>query len=50
MHAAYKEEDERMLQHAGAKEARMVVVMAETGRARVEPANRVRTRNLASRP
>ena len=62
MHAAYKEKDERVLQHAGEEElachcrlrshgeARMVAVVAEAGRARVEPANRVRTRNLPSRP
>ena len=62
MHTAYEEKDERVLQHAGeeelaclvvsarAEEARMVAVAAEAGRACVEPANRVRTRNLPSRP
>ena len=35
---------------ARAEEARMVAVVAEAGRARVEPENRVRTRNLPSRP
>ena len=62
MHAAYEEEDKNVLQHADEEElachyclrprggARMVAVAAEAGRARVEPANRVRTRNLPSRP
>ena len=62
MHAASEEEDERVLQHAGeeelachcrlrrAEEACMVAVAVEAGGARVEPANRVRTRNLPSRP
>ena len=61
MHTAYEEEDERVLQHAGeeelachcrlrpAEEARMVAVAAEAGRARVEPGNWVRTRNLPLR-
>ena len=62
MHAAYEEEDERVLQHAGEEElayhcrlrpregGAMVAVAAEAGRARAEPANRVRTQNLPSRP
>ena len=62
MHAAYEEDDERVLQHAGeeelachcrlrrAEEARMVAVAAEAGRARVKTANRVRMRNLPWRP
>ena len=55
MHAAYEEEDERVLQHvivvsARAEEARMVAVAAEAGRARIEPANRVQTQYLPSRP
>ena len=62
MHAAYKEEDECVLQHAAeeelrvivvsarAEEACMVAVAAEAGRAHVKPANRVRMRNLPSRP
>ena len=61
-HAAYEEEDERVLQHAGEEEllchcrlrphegAHMVAVAAEAGCTRVEPANLVRTRNLPSRP
>ena len=52
MHAAYEDEDERVLQHAGeeelacivvsthAEEARMVAVVAEVGHPRVEPANK----------
>ena len=62
MHAAYKEEDERVLQHAGEEELACHCRLrprgggahggfaAEAGRARAEPANRVRTRNLPSRP
>ena len=62
MHAAYKEEDERMLQHADeedqrvivvsarAEEARMVAVAVEAGCTHAEPANWVRTWNLPSRP
>ena len=62
MHAAYEEEDKRVLQHdskeelvchcrlARAEEARMVAVTEEASRARVKPANRVQTRNLPSRP
>ena len=62
MHATYKEEDERMLQHAGEEELACHCCLRPhgggahggcrggTGRTRVEPANRVRTWNLPSRP
>ena len=58
MHAAYEEEDERVLHHAGEEELACHcrlrprgggahgAVTAKAGRARVEPANRVWTRNL----
>ena len=62
MHAPYEEEDERVLQHAGEEELAchcrlrprvgggMVAVTAKASHARVEPATRVRTRNIPSRP